>query len=311
MALLFYHGPCLDGEMCRSLLENKIPHLISISVLAGKLSFSLIQEKLAQNLERKIEQIFICDLSISQDILNSLELLPQKVYIFDHHKNLISFVPANITYISGTFCAAILTWNKMYPDLKEVPLMLKYIDDQDRGQHILPHTADVLNAIHFRKRTQNLFHMMKEFNLEEYKKEGTILTEYRQRQIKDMVQFGDMRSLEWKGKTYSLLLLTGDRSLRSFGLEESKAELTFFYTYDVKSNEFWIACRSRDIDLLPWVSCIRWLNVEGNFESGGGHSKACGFTVNNQTQFLFPSGEVKEISFTCWLTDLLSCIAKF
>lgn len=346
MNFLITHGPCLDGETCALFLkqwaDEQKETLQTVFCFAGQLSIDLIKRKMPENTCR----IFICDLTVNQETLEYLNSLNKEIWIIDHHQKL-SNVPEKITYLHRDRCAAWIVWEKFRSDSKSVtpilqgvkPQLLEYIDEQDRGLHHLPYLKEIIAGVHFEKKRIGLERVFQEFSVDRYIQIGTILNEHRQRQIEEMIKFGYKRQMKWQGKDYQILFISGDRTLRSEGLEESKADITMFYTYDAATNEFWVACRSQELDLLPIISNITWCS--GNeFRKGGGHPKACGFTVNQATTFEFITmmeGSVSSASyhqpsqigykielqglvpqkfcfpifFHSWINDLLKAIEKF
>lgn len=340
MNFLITHGPCLDGETCALFLKQWADEqkelLTTEFCYAGQLSVDLIKKKMPNDTIR----ILICDLTANKETLEYLNSLNKEVWIIDHHQKLLD-VPEKIHYLHHRDrCAAWIVWDKFRSNSKSTapilqgvrPKLLHYIDEQDRGLHNLPYLKEIIAGVHFEKKRIGLQSVFEQFSVDRYIQIGSILNEHRQRQIEEMIKFGYKRQIRWQGKDYQILFISGDRTLRSEGLEESKADITMFYTYDAATNEFWVACRSAELDLLPIISNITWCS--GNeFRKGGGHPKACGFTVNQATTFEFirmmeesvlPSDHQKNepqrlvpqkfcfpIFFHSWIHDLLKAIEKF
>jgi len=293
MDLIFSHSGCLDGQCAVHILKKtSLSNPVIVWLHAGKLTVDEIKQRMTN---RNVTRIFILDLSVSQDVFDYLvTLVDVDIRVFDHHE------PRNYktqkerldtTNESGTKliwsntldkCASKLVWDYFF--LNRYPPIVEYIDDRDRGVNKLPRTEEVLCAIHANVRTRGFEQVYDTFDADVYASQGVLLLADRKNRVEEILRQGYERTLKIGDQSFSVLLVTGDRSLRSdVHGKECKHDVSVFYTLDLKTKSLWLAWRSNKVDLVKLLSNVSWIE-NGTTYFGGGHPSAAGCTINESSK---------------------------
>lgn len=95
------------------------------------------------------KNVLICDFSYKSDITLSLIKKAKNLLILDHHKSAkleLDLIPDNNKVFDMNHSGAYLTWKYFFPDT-EVPLLIKYIEDNDIWLKKLPNTREITSYI--------------------------------------------------------------------------------------------------------------------------------------------------------------------
>ena len=138
--VVIYHHPCSDGFASRYVAEKYLratqpeKQVIYIPASIGALP--------PQGLNGK--NVLICDYSYRKEILLQLINQVNNLLIIDHHKSAmkdLEGIDDKYKIFDMEKSGSVLTWEYFYPN-KELPLMLKYIQDRDIWTKKLPNTDE-------------------------------------------------------------------------------------------------------------------------------------------------------------------------
>ena len=98
------------------------------------------------------DAVYVLDFSFPAEVLEGWKAITNgDVVVIDHHENKmkelmgVASIRDLITF-DNSKCGALLTWEYFFPDT-EPPAFLRYIDDRDRWQHLLPFTHEIHAAV--------------------------------------------------------------------------------------------------------------------------------------------------------------------
>lgn len=288
MNLVFSHSGCLDGQCAEYLIRKSVDKSISCWIYAGKLTVDEIKKRITPDTSK----IFIADLSVSQEVFEYLASLSIAFEVFDHHEPRIQ---DSRIHNQVDKCASLIVWDHLNPGVS-CPSLLAYIDDRDRGINRLDKTEEILCAIHTQVRAYGFDKVFQSFDVETFAQQGAILLADRKIRLDEIIKQGYERTLKIGDQSFSVLLVTGDRTLRSdIHGKDSKYDISVFYTLDAKTKSLWLAWRSNKVDLVKFLSQVSWLE-NGRVYFGGGHPSAAGCTINDSSKI----GE-KPINLLNWV----------
>lgn len=150
---VLYHGDCVDGyaSAFACWLYNK-----KKGKKAKKITYIPCQyQKKPPMLHNK--NVLMCDFSYKYNVLKDIMKKVNKIIILDHHHTAekdLKQIPKENKIFDMNHSGAYITWAYFFGE-KDVPLMIKYIQDNDLLKKSLPHTR------HF---TSYIFNIPKQFD---------------------------------------------------------------------------------------------------------------------------------------------------
>ena len=275
--LIITHKGCPDGRAAAYIYNKKYPSMV-VPADADQLTVDFFKSLRYEN----VTKIVILDLTVNSgwEFLGQLNL---PILHIDHHiaKESKETKPLIEQIHDVNKSAAVLVWEYCFPQ-KEIPLIYQYIQDRDLFLNKMPNADFILSALHHRNFLNNLENLEANFPTEELILEGKFIVPERQRKINNMVKFGKQTKLDFKGNTYSVLLVKGDSSLKSDACNAAAAnyDIGVYYEYDFATDEFWLSFRSQRINVQEICS-----NIITSGKKGGGHMYASGCSIGNDTVF--------------------------
>lgn len=141
--LCIYHGNCADGFTSAWIVRQALDN--NVDFYAG------FYQNPPPDVIDKI--VYIVDFSYKRPIMEDIVRKAKKVIHIDHHdtaiKDMAGFEADNFETLyshANTESGAMLTWRYFYPD-KEVPVIVKHIDDRDRWKFLIPGTKEIQSNI--------------------------------------------------------------------------------------------------------------------------------------------------------------------
>lgn len=143
--LVIYHHPCCDGMGCKfcakTYFSTKYPD-------KNVIYYPTSHYKPPPDVTGK--NVLICDFSYKKDILLDMISKANSLLILDHHKSAekeLEDIDDVYKVFDMNHSGAVLTWKYFFPD-KEIPLMIKYIEDRDIWAKRLPNTDAFASWFH-------------------------------------------------------------------------------------------------------------------------------------------------------------------
>lgn len=146
-SVVIYHSACSDGVMSRVIIERElgddviyIPsghNATTTSITPTLCPFPDIPTLSADTIIGK--NVLLVDICFGQETLEELRRLSSGLFILDHHSSSLEQVTKLHTkhyHISMLNAACVLTW-RIFHGPKRLPLLLKYIEDNDLGKWVL------------------------------------------------------------------------------------------------------------------------------------------------------------------------------
>jgi uncharacterized protein len=288
--ICYYHRGCSDGLAAAWCVKMKYGNVKLIPIYPA-------EEKLSKSDYRKKSVIFV-DVCCHEKTLKKVCKKATSVLILDHHETykeiLESFKKDNLTTVFDMDRAGCqIAWdyfNKTQKHQKKKrPWFLDYIADRDLWKWELPNSKLVnIGLYHFGHITLNSFDILNNQTPKETKKfiaellPGAIIIDRQNKKVIGMAaRYANNVTMKVGKKTYSVWLSTISRSLKSdLGNElamkilpnGSDPDFSAIWTYDFKSNEWWISLRGVDEKVN--------LSKVSKKLGGGGHPNAASFTIS-------------------------------
>jgi oligoribonuclease NrnB/cAMP/cGMP phosphodiesterase (DHH superfamily) len=296
--IVIYHGGCIDG-FGSALAVNQYYKKNNIN--KNILYFPGYFNSPPPNVQNK--NVLICDFSYSKDITLNLISQAQNLLILDHHKsaeiNLLD-IPDENKVFDMTHSGAYITWKYFFCD-EEVPLLIKYIEDNDIWLKQMPFTSEVTSYI------QSLpFEFIEYEKLldENYMKNTVIPTGigmYKQNEyyIKQAVKRATPKFLLIDNKYYFVCFLNtsilkseiGNKILSEYQL----CDFSAMYNINDNKPETFFSLRSEEDKADVSIIAVKY--------GGGGHRNAAGLTVNYICNML-PCKEIAGIDIYKQLSQI-------
>lgn len=159
-----YHGFCMDGIGSLAVMihkfgkENVVP--VALDHSKKEESFQRLLSTIEQN-EGNISTVAVLDFSFDFELMSDVEDVCVEHHlsfvVIDHHSGVSDDMKMLEGYADRKGCTivfdtgksgAYLTWEHYFPSLP-VPPVIKYIDDADRYQFVLPKSREVNGALVF------------------------------------------------------------------------------------------------------------------------------------------------------------------
>ena len=137
--ICIYHASCADGFTAAWVVR---------SVLGSNIEFHAgFYQTPPPDVTGKI--VYIVDFSYKRPIMEEIVKKAAKVIHIDHHdsaiKDMADFTAPNFESLyspDNTESGAMLTWKYFYPT-REVPALIRHVDDRDRWKFSLPGTREI------------------------------------------------------------------------------------------------------------------------------------------------------------------------
>lgn len=261
---IIYHKDS-DGFGCRYLLESIYGEMDSYEFQYG--------DELPEI--KDYDKVFICDVTLSQGILDELELLNDSVHYYDHHpasENLVEHDSLFIHY-DPNYCATMIVYMEECMTEDEIDFYLLAIDAYDTWKwkntegkdykNNLKYFANYLNSL----KDYDSFKWVIDYNSDqEIINKGYVLYEYEYNNAKLALERGIVVNI--KGAEF--LVINGNYNLDFYELEIPTKRYIF---YRQNGNTFNLSIRG----LSGYPVRDR---VLATFENGGGHELACGANID-------------------------------
>lgn len=146
--LVIYHGRCSDGFGAALACYMYFKNSNGINANGNKVqyfgaSFNKPPPQVAGL------NVLICDFSYKKEVMNKLINEAKTLAIIDHHKSAeaeLCDIPDQNKVFRMDHSGAFLTWAYVYPK-SPMPLLIKYIEDNDIWIKALPHTREITSYI--------------------------------------------------------------------------------------------------------------------------------------------------------------------
>lgn len=227
--------------------------------------------------------VYIVDFSYKLSIMQEIVAKAARVIHIDHHasaiKDMMDYNNDKLTKIyspENTESGAMLTWKYFYPD-KEIPQLIKHVDDRDRWKFLLAGTREIQANMFSYDYTFENWDMLIQQNLEQQMSDGAAIERKTLKDIKELMGVV-VRRVNIGGYNIPLANVPYQFGSELCG-ELAKTEPFAAYYYDTPGiRQFGL--RSSDPDGID-VSVIA-----GNY-GGGGHKHASGFRLSYELSMKF------------------------
>ena len=268
----YFHNDDLDGWASSAVIKKKHPDA----------EFCGYNYELEFPLVKGYDIVYMVDCSTTSANMKALIDNNKKFIWIDHHaKKILDTYKDLGEEIEGLRdtesknAACVLTWNYLFPD-KEVPGILKYIEDLDIWKWSLPHTDEINTAlfIDFKNDRDQLMHLMT-FDISDWSElrlRGKLYIKMRKSQIEFLLEL--MRVKNFHGYKTGVVNTPIHASFVGHEILEQNPDIDIaIIWYNIK-DDIKVSLRSREVD----VSKI------AHIYGGGGHKLASGFTLKTNVK---------------------------
>jgi oligoribonuclease NrnB/cAMP/cGMP phosphodiesterase (DHH superfamily) len=296
--IVIYHGGCVDGYGA-ALAVNQ--YYKRNNIVKNIIYFPGYFNSPPPNVQNK--NVLICDFSYSKDITLNLISQAQNLLILDHHKSAemnLRDIPDENKVFDMTHSGAYITWKYFFGD-EEVPLLIKYIEDNDIWLKQMPYTQEVTSYI------QSLPFEFTEYEklLDENYIKNTVIPSgigmYKQNEyyIKQAVKRATPKFVLIDNKYYfgcflNTSVLKSEIGSKVFS-EYTLCDFSAMYNINDNKPETFFSLRSEDNKADVSVIALKY--------GGGGHRNAAGLTVNYICNML-PCKEISGIDIYKQLSQI-------
>lgn len=291
-----YHRGCLDGfsGFFVAYISGRLTK--DVEIYADIPSAIMIPP----NIDNK--DIIIIDVAYKKEVLEQIFKYAKSVVFIDHHISIKNDVTNlyntyntknNITIIyDETKCGSTLAW-KYFFGRQEIPLFLKYVQDQDTGTWEFPETKPFIFAlkVYYHLSTENKslnkwFKLMNKDNVLKLIKKGKYMQKYNKHLVNinipryTLEKFPSKKIYQLAPKLfknpgqYRVAVYCGFNcpsitDLAVAALNSINADFCIMWVYNLDSRKFVMSMRSKDIDVAEICKIF----------GGGGHklAAACSF----------------------------------
>jgi oligoribonuclease NrnB/cAMP/cGMP phosphodiesterase (DHH superfamily) len=217
------------------------------------------------------KEIYLVDFSYPEPLLDEMIEKNKRVTAIDHHESekQITLKTQDGVY-DVNHSGSVLAWKYFHPD-KDVPLLLKYVEDIDLWKNEMPDTKEVfayLDLYDFEFGAWNKLAQDVDERFDEVKEKGSFILQYQDKLI-DRIFSRNAEIVEFEGiKTYAI----NSTDFRSeIGAMAVKALPPIAIIWYQRKNEIMISLRSDGtVDVSQLVKKY----------GGGGHVASAGFTLS-------------------------------
>ena len=273
--IVIYHGGCVDG-FGAALAVNQ--YYKRNNIIKNIIYFPGYYNSPPPNVQNK--NVLICDFSYSKEITLNLISQAQNLLILDHHKSAemnLKDIPEVNKVFDMTHSGAYITW-KYFFGSEDVPLLIKYIEDNDIWLKQMPFTSEVTSYI------QSLPFEFTEYEklLDENYINNTVIPSgigmYKQNEyyIKQAVKRATPKFVLIDNKYYfgcflNTSVLKSEIGSKVFS-EYTLCDFSAMYNLNDNKPETFFSLRSEDERADVSAIALKY--------GGGGHRNASGITVN-------------------------------
>lgn len=279
--IVIYHGNCTDGFASALAAWDYFKKNNGINVLSHKVEYhpAFFNQ---QPPDVNGKNVLICDFTYNYE--QTMEMLKNanKLVILDHHESAVrklENIPAENKVFRMDHSGAYLTWKYFYPDL-DVPLLIKYVQDNDIWLKAMPNTREV---------TSYLFSLP--FDFQEY---GKLLDDNEITKIIPIAQ-----GMQKQNQTYI------DQSIKNCALKFQQIDGTYYFIAHINSTVLKSEIGNEVLKKYPNVDFSAVYSVNGDSVyyglrsdenkqnvtriaekyGGGGHRNSSGMMFNYTTEF--------------------------
>lgn len=142
--LVIYHGKCADGFTSALAVYKYFKEFNGVNENGNVVEyFPASFNQSPPNVENK--NVLICDFSYKKNILLQMISKAKSLAVIDHHESAqleLIDIPDEYKLFDMNHSGAYLTWKFFYPE-PEVPLFIKYVEDNDIWLKQLPFTEEI------------------------------------------------------------------------------------------------------------------------------------------------------------------------
>ena len=286
---VIFHKNCPDGFGSAWIVNKFLNKEIEYKGISASTSVKEIETKI------KNKNLLVLDVSFSKEDIKIIQKLTKNFLIIDHHITYYEQISKikNVE-LNKNHSAIYLTWKKFFPN-KEVPLFVKYIEDNDIRTNKYLETIPFRTAlpIKYPFNNQNKFSiwnkLLNEKNVKDLIKEGEKYLEYKN-YILETNTFNVRKQLKFKNKNYSkysIILvnktITGLNSdLAEYFLKKNpKMDILILWNEIIINNK-----EQYSLILRTLKENINLAEIAKTY-NGGGHAKAAHFFYKKNIKLLF------------------------
>lgn len=296
--IVIYHGGCVDG-FGAALAVNQ--YYKRNNIIKNIIYFPGYYNSPPPNVQNK--NVLICDFSYSKEITLNLISQAQNLLILDHHKSAeinLKDIPEVNKVFDMNHSGAYITW-KYFFGSEDVPLLIKYIEDNDIWLKQMPFTSEVTSYI------QSLPFEFTEYEklLDENYINNTVIPSgigmYKQNEyyIKQAIKRATPKFVLIDNKYYfgcflNTSVLKSEIGSKVFS-EYTLCDFSAMYNLNDNKPETFFSLRSEDERADVSAIALKY--------GGGGHRNASGITVNYICNML-PCKEITGIDIYKQLSQI-------
>ena len=296
--IVIYHGGCVDG-FGAALAVNQ--YYKRNNIVKNIIYFPGYFNSPPPNVQNK--NVLICDFSYSKDVTLNLISQAQNLLILDHHKSAemnLKDIPEINKVFDMSHSGAYITWKYFFRN-EDVPLLIKYIEDNDIWLKQMPFTSEVTSYI------QSLPFEFTEYEklLDENYIKNTVIPSgigmYKQNEyyIKQAVKRATPKFVLIDNKYYfgcflNTSILKSEIGSKVFS-EYTLCDFSAMYNLNDNKPETFFSLRSEDERADVSTIALKY--------GGGGHRNASGITVNYICNML-PCKEISGVDIYKQLSQI-------
>ena len=270
---MIYHNKCVDGFTsalcCYLFFKNKNKNIKYIAASFDDDIPNVVNEN-----------VLICDFSYKKEVMKKLLSSCKKLVILDHHKSAeedLAEIPEENKIFDSSYSGAYLAWKYFFRE-KEVPDLIKYVQDNDLFLNKLYYTKEIISYI---SSFSFEFSIYEKFIDNVYLKAGIKIgrdkMEETARYIERKISETQMLFLEIGDKYYLVPHVQSYTNKSEFGhkINEKYKNIDFcvIYSYDKEKNKTFFSLRSNNNNMDTTKITT--------YYQGGGHRNASGFILDN------------------------------
>ena len=286
---VIFHKNCPDGFGSAWIVNKFLNKDIEYKGISASDSVKGLESKI------KNKNLLVLDVSFSKEDIKIIQKLTKNFLIIDHHITYYDQISKikNVE-LNKNHSAIYLTWKKFFPN-KEVPLFVKYIEDNDIRTNKYLETIPFRTALPIKYPFNNQKNfsiwnkLLNEKNVKDLIKEGEKYLEYKN-YILETNTFNVRKQFKFKNKKYSKYnIILVNKTIT--GLNSDLAE--YFLKKNLKMdililwNEIIINNKEQySLILRTLKENINLAEIAKTY-NGGGHAKAAHFFYNKNIKSLF------------------------
>ena len=280
--IVVYHGGCPDGIASAWTFLRHNPDAKFFGAKHNEhLSFDGFGGK----------KVAILDFSFTKERMEELKRMCKYVLLLDHHISAIRALGGtenvlfheetenSIFIIDQKHAGAQLAWDYYEINLKGFyPWFIEAIADRDLWKWEMAYSKEINEALHYNDKIsfeglQSIYGIPVR---QTYIDQGKLLVGIKKKEVEKIARMGVLCDFFHNDTHYVVNCVTCSPHIRSeVGHELSRNENCDFsmtYKYDLTNDDWWVSLRGKD------DSDLDLSKIAASF-GGGGHAKACGFTI--------------------------------